>query len=89
VPALGVFLGCVLALGENEIQRELVPCFLCNPATVPVLAIGQEAFCELVPFTGAIANTGGATAIHVHLVIKEVTLVPFMAWFERVREWGS
>lgn len=89
VPALGVFLGGVLALGENEVERELVPRFLCDPATVPVLAIRQEAFCELVPLTRAITDTSGVTAVRVHLVIKEVTPVPFVAWFERVREWGS
>jgi hypothetical protein len=63
VPALGVFLGGVLTLGENEIERELIPRFLCNPTTVPVLAIGQKAFCELMPLMRAITDTGGATAV--------------------------
>ncbi len=88
VPALGVFLGYVFALGENEIERELIPRFLCDPATVPVLAIRQKAFCELVPLTRAIANSGGATAIRVHLVIKEVTLCPLVVWFGRVWKGG-
>jgi hypothetical protein len=87
VPALGVFLGYVFALGENEIERELIPRFLCDPATVPVLAIRQEAFCELVPLTRAITDTSGVTAVRVHLVIKEVTPIPLVAWLACVREW--
>jgi len=89
VPALGVFLGCVIALGENEIERELIPRFLCNPATVPVLAIRQKSFRELMPLTGTITNTASTTTVRVHLIVKEVTLCPFVAWFERVREWSA
>lgn len=89
VPALGVFLGCVLALGENEIQRELVPRFLCDPTAVPVLAIRQKSFRELMPLMRAITDTGGATTVRVHLIVKEISLCPFVAWFERVREWGA
>jgi hypothetical protein len=84
VPALGVFLGYVFALGDCEIERELIPRFLCYPTTVPVLAIRKEAFCELVPLTRAITDTSGATAIRVHLVIKEVTACPLVMWFGRV-----
>jgi hypothetical protein len=87
VPPFGILFGRVLAFGKNEIERELVPRFLCNPTAIPTLAIGQESFCELVPFTGTVTNTGGATAVHIHLVIKVVTLVPLMAWLSRVREW--
>jgi hypothetical protein len=89
VPTLRVFLRLVFTLRENQVKRELVPRFLCNPTTIPVLAIRQEAFCELVPFTGTVTNTGGATAVRVHLVIKKVTLIPFVAWLGRVREWGA
>ena len=63
VPALGVFLGYVFAFGNSEIVRELIPRFLCYPTTVPILAIRQKAFCELVPLTRAITNTSSATAI--------------------------
>ena len=89
MPALRVFLRHILALRESEIERELVPRFLCNPTTVPVLAIRQEAFRELVPLTRAITDTSGATAIRVHLVVKEVSLCPLVAWLGRVWKWGA
>jgi hypothetical protein len=84
VPTLGVFIGDILTLGENEIERELMPRFFCNPTAIPILAMGQEAFCELVPLTRAITDTGGVTAVHVHLVVKEVTACPLVAWLGRV-----
>jgi hypothetical protein len=84
VPALRVFLRHILTLRDCEIESELVPRFLCYPTTIPVLAIRQEAFRELVPLTRAITDTSGATAIRVHLVIKEVSLCPLVAWLGRV-----
>ena len=89
MPTLGVFLGDILTLGNSEIERELVPRLFCNPTAIPILAIRQEAFRELVPLTRAITDTSGATAIRVHLVIKEVSLCPLMAWLGRVWKWGA
>lgn len=85
VPALGVFLGDILALGENEIERELSPRFLCDPTAVFLRVVRHEAFRELVPFTGTVTGATLTLAVPVYFLLKEVSLCPFVAWLGDVR----
>jgi hypothetical protein len=85
VPAFWIFFWFVLAFGETQVQRELTPCLLCDPASIPVLASLHESFGELMPLTGAIADATLTLTQPVHLTLKVVTLSPEVVWCGDVR----
>lgn len=85
VPTLGVFLWHILALGKNEVQRELSPRFLCDPTAVFLRVVRHEAFCELVPLTGTVTGATLTLAVPVYFLLKEVSLCPLVAWLGDVR----